>query len=121
MSKRTTLPVAASLLLLATTSQRSSAELLYTENFNTNGDGIRYTTRGTGVVLLTVEGTTEKYLYFVLEGVQRAYSVSNEGREATLVFTYPYSFSGVADSFLLQQPSRYFLETLTPSVFLMRW
>ena len=59
MSKRTTLPVAASLLLLATTSQRSSAELLYTENFNTNGDGIRYTTRGTGVVLLTVEGNQE--------------------------------------------------------------
>ncbi len=69
-------------------------------------------------VVLTEEGETEKYLYFVLEGVQRAYSVNEEGRDATLVFTYPYSFSGVADSFLLQQPSRYFLETLTPSVFL---
>jgi CRP-like cAMP-binding protein len=35
-----------------------------------------------------------------------------------LVFTYPYSFSGVADSFLTQTPSRYYLETLTQSEFL---
>lgn len=69
-------------------------------------------------VILTTEGDTEKYVYFVLEGVQRAYSVGEDGRESTLVFTYPWSFSGVADSFLLQQPSRYYFETLTPSVFL---
>lgn len=69
-------------------------------------------------VILTAEGDTEKYVYFVLEGVQRAYAVSDDGRESTLVFTYPYSFSGVADSFLLQQPSRYFFETLTPGAFL---
>ena len=69
-------------------------------------------------VILTAEGDTEKYVYFVLEGVQRAYAVGDDGRESTLVFTYPYSFSGVADSFLLQQPSRYFFETLTPSAFL---
>ncbi len=68
--------------------------------------------------ILTAEGETEKYLYFVLEGVQRAYAVGEDGREATLVFTYPYSFSGVADSLLLQQPSRYWFETLTPSAFL---
>lgn len=69
-------------------------------------------------IILTHEGDTEKYVYFVLEGVQRAYAVGQDGREATLVFTYPYSFSGVADSFLLQQPSRYFFETLTPGAFL---
>lgn len=68
--------------------------------------------------ILTSEGETEKYLYFVVEGVQRAYSLREDGKESTLVFTYPYSFSGVADSFLLQQPSRYFFETLTPSRFL---
>ncbi len=51
-------------------------------------------------VILTNEGETEKYIYFVLEGVQRAYAVGEDGREATLVFTYPFSFSGVADSFL---------------------
>lgn len=69
-------------------------------------------------VILTSEGEVEKYIYFVLEGVQRAYAVGADGREATLVFTYPYSFSGVADSLLLQQPSRYFFETLTPGRFL---
>ena len=69
-------------------------------------------------VVLTAEGQVEKHLYFVLEGVQRAYAVSEDGRESTLVFMYPPSFAGVADSFLLQQPSRYCFETLTPSVFL---
>jgi CRP-like cAMP-binding protein len=68
--------------------------------------------------ILTVAGETERYLYFVLEGIQRAYSVNDEGRDATLTFMYPPSFAGVADSFLLQQPSRYYFETLTPSVFL---
>jgi CRP-like cAMP-binding protein len=68
-------------------------------------------------VVLTASGEVERYVYFVLEGVQRAYSVSEDGREVTLVFTYPPSFSGVADSFLLQKPSKYFFETLTPSRF----
>jgi CRP-like cAMP-binding protein len=69
-------------------------------------------------VILTREGETEHYVYFVTEGVQRAYAVGKDGRDVTLVFTYPYSFSGVADSFLLQKPSKYYLETLTPSKFL---
>lgn len=68
--------------------------------------------------ILTVAGETEKYLYFVVEGIQRAYAVDDEGRDATLAFMYPPSFAGVADSFLLQQTSRYYFETLTPSVFL---
>lgn len=68
--------------------------------------------------ILTHEGEVEKYVYFVLSGIQRAYSVREDGRDVTLVFTYPYSFSGVADSFLLQTPSRYFLETLSSSSFL---
>ena len=67
--------------------------------------------------LLTSSGDTERYLYFVLEGVQRAFYVDADN-EATIVFTYPHSFSGIADSFLTQQPSRYFLETLTASSFL---
>lgn len=67
--------------------------------------------------VLTAAGETERHLYFVLEGVQRAFYVDADN-EATIVFTYPYSFSGVADSFLTQQPSKYFLETLTASTFL---
>jgi CRP-like cAMP-binding protein len=67
--------------------------------------------------ILTAEGEVEKYLYLVRDGVQRAYAIGGDGREATLVFTYAPSFSGVADSFLLQRPSRYWFETLTQSHF----
>jgi CRP-like cAMP-binding protein len=69
-------------------------------------------------VLLTAAGDTERYLYFVLEGIQRAWYVNEHGKEATIVFMYPPSFSGVADSFLLQKPSRFYFETLTHSQFL---
>lgn len=69
--------------------------------------------------ILTRAGETEKYLYFVLEGVQRAFYVKEDNdKDATLVFTYAGSFSGVVDSFLNQQPSKYFLETLTTSSFI---
>jgi CRP-like cAMP-binding protein len=68
--------------------------------------------------VLTTAGEKEKYLYFVLEGVQRAFYLTDTGKEATLVFTYPFSFSGVADSLLLQTPSKYYFETLTQSSFI---
>lgn len=68
--------------------------------------------------ILTATGETEKYLYFVTEGVQRAFYLGDDNKEATIVFTYPPSFSGVADSFLTQTPSLYFLETITASRFL---
>lgn len=68
--------------------------------------------------ILTTAGETERYLYFVLEGVQRAFYIGNEKQEATIVFTYPPSFAGVADSFLTQTPSNFFFETLTTSRFL---
>lgn len=68
--------------------------------------------------ILTEEHSTERYLYFVLEGVQRVYAIGDDGRASTLVFTYAPSFGGVADSFLLQQPAQYRYETLTPSQFL---
>jgi CRP-like cAMP-binding protein len=68
--------------------------------------------------VLTAAGETERYLYFVLDGVQRSFYSRDDDREATLVFTYPFSFSGVADSFLTQTPSLYFFETLTASRFL---
>lgn len=68
--------------------------------------------------IITAAGDVEKYLYFVAEGVQRVYYFDEQDREATIVFTYAPSFGGVLDSLMLQQPSRYFYETLTPSVFL---
>ncbi len=70
--------------------------------------------------ILTAAGETERYLYFVLEGVQRGFYIGNGKQEATIVFTYPPSFSGLADSFLTQTPSKYFLETLTYSRFLRK-
>ena len=68
--------------------------------------------------VLTAAGETERHLYFVLEGLQRAFYVGDDQKEATIVFTYPFSFSGVADSFLTQTDSKYFFETLTASKFL---
>jgi CRP-like cAMP-binding protein len=65
--------------------------------------------------ILTAAGETERYLYFVNEGVQRAFYLGDENKDATIVFTYPPSFSGVADSFLTQTASLYFLETITAS------
>jgi CRP-like cAMP-binding protein len=67
---------------------------------------------------LTVAGEKEKYLYYVIEGIQRVYYFDEQNREATLVFTYAPSFGGVLDSLMMQQPSKYAYETLTPSKFL---
>ena len=68
--------------------------------------------------VLTSAGSIERHLYFVLDGVQRSFYIGIENVESTIVFTYPYSFSGIADSFLTQTPSIYFFETLTASTFL---
>jgi CRP-like cAMP-binding protein len=62
--------------------------------------------------LVTAAGELERYAYFVLDGVQRAFYLEGD-KEATLMFAYTGSFSGIVDAFLLQQPSRYYLETLT--------
>lgn len=69
-------------------------------------------------MIISRAGETERNLYFVTEGIQRVYYHDDQEREATIVFTYNPSFSGVADSFLTQTPSRFFAETLTPSSFL---
>lgn len=68
--------------------------------------------------IISMAGERERYLYFVLDGVQRVYYLDDQNREATVVFTYAPSFGGVLDSMLLQQPSKYFYEALTPSNFL---
>lgn len=64
--------------------------------------------------VITVAGEVEKYLYFVTAGVQRVFYLDGD-KESTLVFTYTGSFSGVMDSFQLQRPSPWYLETLTHS------
>ncbi|MCP4442836.1 MAG: hypothetical protein GY810_28355 [Aureispira sp.] len=68
--------------------------------------------------ILTEVGNKEKYLYFVLSGVQRICAIDKKGKEATLILTYPYSFGGIIDSFLLQTSSNYSYECLSHSSFL---
>ena len=65
--------------------------------------------------IITNSAETKQYLYFILEGIQRVYFISEQNKEATLVFTHSNSFGGVLDSFLLQQPSDYYYESLTAS------
>jgi CRP-like cAMP-binding protein len=68
--------------------------------------------------VITVAGQQENHLYFITGGVQRIFHLDEKGREATILFTYAPSFGGVIDSLLLQQPSKYYYETLTSSTFL---
>lgn len=67
--------------------------------------------------IITRQGEVEKYLYFVEEGIQRAYYLK-EGKEHVVAFTYPPSPSGIPESFLTQSPSKCFLECITHSRFL---
>ena len=60
------------------------------------------------------EGTIERYLYFVKEGVQKAYYM-NDVKEHIIIFTYAPSFCGIPESFLTQTPSKSYLETITDS------
>ncbi|OSZ78421.1 cyclic nucleotide-binding protein [Chitinophagaceae bacterium IBVUCB1] len=64
--------------------------------------------------LISRSGDVERYVYMVVDGVQRAYFIHND-KEATLVFSYAPSFSGIIDSFFTQTPSRFYLETITVS------
>ncbi|MEM7660234.1 MAG: Crp/Fnr family transcriptional regulator [Bacteroidota bacterium] len=64
--------------------------------------------------VITPAGQIERYIYFVLEGEQRAYFLKH-GKEHIIAFTYPPSLSGVPESFLTQRPSHFTLETITPS------
>jgi CRP-like cAMP-binding protein len=68
--------------------------------------------------IITTAGDVEKYLYFVLDGVQRIMYQDDQNRESTVVFTYNPNFGGSVDSFFLQKPSSYSYESLTPSTFL---
>lgn len=68
--------------------------------------------------VLTEAGSTEKYLYFVTEGVQRIVFQDDLGHEATILFTYQANFGGVLDSMLTGRTTKYTYETLTKSILL---
>lgn len=67
--------------------------------------------------IITSVGDIERYLYFVLEGIQHSYYIK-DGKAHTMAFTYPPSFSGIPDSFISQQPSPISLECITDSIML---
>jgi len=67
--------------------------------------------------IMTWEGETQRYLYFVLYGIQKSYYINKE-KEHIIAFTYSPSFTGIPESFLHQTPAKYFLETITDSKFL---
>jgi len=67
--------------------------------------------------LITSQGETETFIYFVLNGIQKSYYI-NDSKEHIIAFTYSPSFSGIPESFFSQSPSNYFLATITDSKFL---
>jgi len=67
--------------------------------------------------VLTVPGTVEQYLYFVLEGVQKSVLLHND-TEHVIALTYPNTFTGIPESYLTQTPSQVSLEVITESAFL---
>lgn len=67
--------------------------------------------------IITECGRTERYLYFVKDGIQKSYYL-NEGKQHVMFFAYAPSFSGIVESFLTQTPSKYYLETITDSTLL---
>lgn len=67
--------------------------------------------------IITTEGETQKYLYFVLEGVQKSYYLKDY-KEHVISFSFAPSFSTIPESFLTQTPSKCYLETITDSRFL---
>ena len=66
---------------------------------------------------MTAEGETERYLYYVQQGIQKAFYL-NGYKEHVVAFTYPPSFTGVPESFTTRSPSTCYLETITDSRFL---
>ncbi len=67
--------------------------------------------------IMTTTGSTQRYLYYVLEGVQKSYYL-DQGKQHIILFLYAPSFSGDPGSFLTQTPSKYYIETITKSKFL---
>jgi hypothetical protein len=62
--------------------------------------------------IITAVGEVQRDMFFILEGVQKSYQISNK-KAHIIEFTYFPSFSGIPDSFLTQTPSKYYLETIS--------
>lgn len=67
--------------------------------------------------LMTSPGEVERFMYFVIKGVQKSYYLK-DGKQYVIAFTYSPSFTGIPESFFTQTASKYYLETITDSEFL---
>jgi CRP-like cAMP-binding protein len=65
-----------------------------------------------GTILLN-QGNVEKYVGFIENGIFRYYSINQNGKEISLLFTFENWFVGELSSFLTQTPSYCFIEALT--------
>ena len=64
--------------------------------------------------IVTDFGQIEPYFYYVHTGVIRGY-FEKDAEEYSMGFSYHGEFSGVFDSFVLQKPAQYCLETISES------
>lgn len=64
--------------------------------------------------IVTDIGQTERYFYYVHEGLMRGYFIK-DGVEYNMGFSYNGEYSGVYDSFIGQQPATWTLETINSS------
>ena len=64
--------------------------------------------------LISREGEIEKYLYYVVNGVQKSYFFK-DNKEFIIAFTQTGSFSGDPKSLFEQSPSTVTIECITPS------
>ncbi|MCT4582069.1 MAG: Crp/Fnr family transcriptional regulator [Flavobacteriales bacterium] len=64
---------------------------------------------------ITAKGKTEKYLYFVAEGIIRFF-IPTEDLAITFGFVFKNEFATAYDSLITQIPSTYSIETLSESI-----
>ena len=62
--------------------------------------------------VITQAGDIQRDTYFVLAGMQKSYYLQ-DGKQHIIAFTYAPSLSGIPESFFMQAPSRYFLESIS--------
>ena len=67
--------------------------------------------------IITNINSVDRYLYFILKGVQKAYYLT-EGDEYIIAFSHPYAFTCIPESFLTQKPSNYCWQCITEREFL---
>lgn len=65
--------------------------------------------------IITDIGQTERYFYYVHEGLMRGYFIKH-GVEYNIGFSYNGEYSGVYDSFIGQKPATWTLETINASI-----